>query len=153
MPIDPREVLVTDWIERDRPVYPIRAPRNLATNRTRLTSRAAHRLWQISDGGWNHEDACPTLGDVADLTWAQANSFKNCGKVTLREIAASLARAGVKVSWRKPLEAMTEVVELRNHLTVLAAAWASNANHDPHPGTACAWRSASKALDKLLEGD
>lgn len=48
-------------------------------------------------------------------------------------------------------EARAELDALRNNLTVLAAAWGSNANHDPHPGTACAWGSASDALDELLK--
>lgn len=97
---------------------------------------------------------CRTLGDVAALDATQMSKLPNCGRKSIRALQESLARAGVVADWCAPRRPATEKLEkLRNDLTVLAAAWASNANHDPHPSTACAWRSASDALDELLESD
>ena len=42
---------------------------------------------------------------------------------------------------------------LWNNLSVLVAAWGSNANHDPDPEAASAWRDASSAAGELLETD
>ncbi len=73
--------------------------------------------------------------------------------MSLREIASSLARAGVRGSWRKPAESLAEVKRLRARLTVLAAAWRANAVQARHRGTAAAWKDACGALDELLETD
>ncbi len=46
-----------------------------------------------------------------------------------------------------------ERITLRTRLTVLAAAWGSNAEHDSAPGAASAWRDASSRIDALLKTD
>ncbi len=74
---DPRKILVVDWVDRDYPAHPIRAPENVEKNRAKLTTRAAHSLLKIGEGGWRGDGACPTLGDVADLTWAQVSKCRN----------------------------------------------------------------------------
>lgn len=51
--------------------------------------------------------------------------------------------------WSPPA-ALTRACRLRNHLHVLTAAWTSNANHDPEPEAASAWRAAATSLDELL---
>lgn len=46
-----------------------------------------------------------------------------------------------------------ELQTLRSNIFVLAAAWSSNANNDPDPEAAKAWRHACSALDDLLDAD
>ncbi len=140
-----RDVLVEEWIRADH-ALPGRAYGIL--ERLRRVPGPYEYGYQSRR---QHSAVCATLGDVADLSRKEVLQLHNSGEKTVRDIADSLGRAGVSVDWKRPaMKATGSLAALRGNLTALAAAWASNANHDPHPGTACAWRAASDALDELL---